>query len=403
MKKHFVLYITAGVILLAVLFGAGGWVIGRAGMFGGGLVAIPAEDYQDYRSNRLVEDVVSLVEDHYYTPIDRERLYEGAARGVLNALQDEYSYYMNAEEFKALTDYSWGIMYGIGVEYTQNEDGTIEVVAVIQGAGAQKAGVKVGDVITHVDGVVLDQDMNTLDVQNMILGEEGTEVQIRVYREGETKDFTITRAALEKDSVSYSLDGEIGYIHIQQFYPNTPEKFEEAINGLTEQGAKGLLIDLRYNPGGIFEAAIQMADIILPEADVVSTENRGVTMNVYESDEAHIDLPIVILVNEYSASASEVFAAALQDNDAAKLVGTTTYGKGVVQTLLQLPEYESAMRITTEEYITPNGRAINGVGIEPDVEVDLPEALLNGEEELTHETDTQYQKGMEVLQEMLGE
>lgn len=323
---------------------------------------------------------------------------EGRKKGTVAALNDPYSQYFDEEEYKKFVESTTGEFFGIGVQIGAVEGSKlITVIAPIKGSPAEAAGLKSGDKIVSVDGVEYTVDEMDEAVKHM-KGDKGTMVTLGILSEGDgrVRDVKITRDEIHMESVITGSIGDIAYIGLTQFEENTVNEFTEAMKAAA--GKKGLILDLRGNPGGILEAAVGISDQLLPEADIVSAkDNRDKEVFHYTSDEESWNKPIVVLVNGGSASASEIVAGALKDNKAATLVGEKTYGKGVVQTLVPLPG-GGGIKLTTSEYFTPSGVSIQDKGIEPDVKVSLPEDVQAiGLEH--RDQDTQLQKAIAIIEE----
>lgn len=322
---------------------------------------------------------------------------EGRKKGTVAALNDPYSQYFDEEEYKQFMESTTGEFFGIGVQIGAVEGSKlITVIAPIKGSPAEAAGLKSGDKIVSVNGVEYTVDEMDEAVKH-IKGDKGTTVTLGVMSEGDgrVRDVKITRDEIHTESVITGSIGDIAYIGLTQFEENTVEEFTEAMKAAA--GKKGLILDLRGNPGGILEAAVAISDQLLPEADIVSAkDNQNKEVFHYTSNEASWNKPIVVLVNGGSASASEIVAGALKDNKAATLVGEKTYGKGVVQTLVPLPG-GGGIKLTTSEYFTPSGVNIQDKGIEPDVRVTLPEDVKAiGLEH--RDQDTQLQKAIAIIE-----
>ena len=322
---------------------------------------------------------------------------EGRKKGTVAALNDPYSQYFDEEEYKQFMESTTGEFFGIGVQIGAVEGSKlITVIAPIKGSPAEAAGLKSGDKIVSVDGVEYTVDEMDEAVKH-IKGDKGTTVTLGILSEGDgrVRDVKITRDEIHMESVITGSIGDIAYIGLTQFEENTVDEFTEAMKAAA--GKKGLILDLRGNPGGILEAAVGVSDQLLPEADIVSAkDNRDKEVFHYTSDEESWNKPIVVLVNGGSASASEIVAGALKDNKAATLVGEKTYGKGVVQTLVPLPG-GGGIKLTTSEYFTPSGVSIQDKGIEPDVNVALPEDVKAiGLEH--RDQDTQLQKAIAIIE-----
>ena len=322
---------------------------------------------------------------------------EGRKKGTVAALNDPYSQYFDEEEYKQFMESTTGEFFGIGVQIGAVEGSKlITVIAPIKGSPAEAAGLKSGDKIVSVDGVEYTVDEMDEAVKH-IKGDKGTTVTLGIMSEGDgrVRDVKITRDEIHMESVITGSIGDIAYIGLTQFEENTVDEFTKALKAAGNK--KGLILDLRGNPGGILEAAVGISDQLLPEADIVSAkDNRDKEVFHYTSDEESWNKPIVVLVNGGSASASEIVAGALKDNKAATLVGEKTYGKGVVQTLVPLPG-GGGIKLTTSEYFTPSGVSIQDKGIEPDVKVSLPEDVQAiGLEH--RDQDTQLQKAIAIIE-----
>ena len=330
----------------------------------------------------------------YTDEMSEEILNEAAIKGYVEGLGDPYSVYYDAEETKSLMESTSGEFGGIGVGLTQNIDTMIiSFTNVYEDSPGERAGFKEGDILYKVNGEeVTGQDLD--QVVSKIRGEKGTEVELTVLRGEQMEEYTGTaiRDIIEVTTVSSELlEDSIGYIAVSGFEKVTYHQFEEAIEELKTQGMTGLIVDLRNNPGGNLSTVCEMTDLILPKGIIVYTEDKNGKKQVEMSDEEHqLDLPLVVLVNGNSASASEIFAGAVQDYGAGKIVGTTTYGKGIVQQIYSLSD-GTALKITTSEYFTPNGRNIHGKGIVPDVVVEYEY------DEANPEADNQLQAAIDIL------
>ena len=312
-----------------------------------------------------------------------------------------YGSYMPKENLRQYLTNTNGNFDGVGIEIYTTQDGEVVISSVMPGQPAETAGLQAGDVIIGVDG----EDMKgklLSDVAAKIHGEKGTAVTIRVQRGDEEKEFTMERATVEVESVSSRMmENKIGYISISGFKENTYSQFKEALTALQKDGMKGLILDLRDNPGGLVRSVYEIGDELLPEGTMVYTLDKKQNRNDLKCDEKYLDIPLVVLVNENSASASEIFAGAVKDTGRGTLVGNQTFGKGLVQRLFVLPD-GSGLNVTVQKYYTPNGTSIHGVGIEPDEKVELPEAYSGTPlTEIPAEQDTQLQKGLQVMEEQL--
>jgi len=324
----------------------------------------------------LLEEVWEIIQEEYVEPdaLDAETLIRGALKGMVDALDDPYSAYMDPDYYELFTSDLAGEFEGIGA-YVEERDGHIIVIAPIPGTPADEAGVKPGDVIVGVDGESI-VGWSIHDAINVIRGPRGTPVRLLILHEGDTElvEIEIIRAEIEVPSVYLEMRGYIAHIIIAEFTERTSEELSDALDEATEQQATGIILDLRNNPGGLLSAVVGVASRFLDEGIVVSVvDNEGKkTDSPVEDDGPVIMLPIVVLVNEFSASGSEVLAGALQDHDRAVVAGDTTFGKGSVNILLELSD-DSGLYITVARWYTPGGRLIEGEGIEPDFKLDTEE------------------------------
>lgn len=347
-------------------------------------------------------DVIEDFLDRYYVDdLDKDMLDEGMFAGMVAGVGDRYTYYMTKDYLEKYLQNTGGHFEGIGVTVYQSEDGGVVVYSLMEGYPAQKAGVLAGDIIKKIDG----EDVTSLtlnDVAEKMRGPVGSTVKIDVFRpsNGATQTFTLKREDVIMKSVeSRMLDKEKGYIRISGFKENTYDQFMAALKELQGQGMKGLVLDLRNNPGGLVRSVYLIGDELLPKGLMVYTEDKEGKREELICDDKYLDIPMVVLVNGNSASASEIFAGAAKDMGAATLVGTQTFGKGLVQRLFTLPD-GSGLNITIQKYFTPNGTSIHGTGITPDKVVELPEGYEDAKEIPVAE-DTQLKEGISVLDEKI--
>ena len=335
----------------------------------------------------------SVIDNYYIGEIDESKLLDHTIKGYVNGLEDEYSEYMTAEEWEEYQISALGNYVGIGIYMTVNKDGNIVVSSPIKDSPAEKAGIKTEDIIVEVDGEnVLGMDSEL--VSSKIKGEAGSKVHIKVARNNDYLEFDIVRQEIKVYHVeSEMLDGNIGYISLITFDTGCAEELKNALKDLENNGAKKIILDLRYNTGGLVDEALEIANYFIPKGkDILITVDSNDNKVVTKTEEDNItDVELVILVNEYSASASEILVGALKDNGRAKTVGTTTYGKGVIQNVFSLVD-GSVLKLTVAEYFTPNENKIHKTGIIPDYEVELPD--VEDEEEFE---DTQLNKALEIL------
>lgn len=333
----------------------------------GDKVIISKELYESYAKYNKLLGLEELIKEDYYQEVSEDNLVDGALKGLFEGLDDPYSQYYTVEEFKSLQEQTSGSFVGIGVYIGINpEDNNITIISPIEGSPAYDEGIKAGDVVLSVDGKPVDP--NKLDeVTKKIKGKENTYVKLKVKRGNEELDFKVKRQTIVTKSVaSEVMDGDVGYLRITSFDENTYEEFKEHLSGLKEQGIKGLVIDLRDNPGGLLNICVDIADDLIGKGTIVYTKDNSGNKEYYKSDEKELDLPMAVLINGGSASASEILTAALVDNNKAVAIGETSFGKGLVQSVKQLKD-GTGYKLTTAQYYTPNGDYINKKGITPKI------------------------------------
>lgn len=350
--------------------------------------AVP-EEFEEFFE--VYDDLV----DEYYDEIDTDELIEAGIEGMVDYLGDPFSSYLDSAETEALTEELEGEFVGMGATVTMNGDGQIYIVNLFANSPAVEAGFEVGDVITAVAGVSV-LGKTTEEVSYEIKGEEGTTVDITIMRNGEEKTLTLTRGKVIIPSVSYKImdDSKIGYIDISVFAKNTPDQFATAMDDLLKLGMESLIIDVRGNSGGYLSSAEEIAKMFLKKDDVIyQLDTKGDIEKVTATKDGSYDVSVVVLIDNGSASASEILAAALNDNIDADLVGIRTYGKGTVQKTKTLSS-GAMIKYTVQEWCTPNGNKVNGIGIDPDYVVVLDENYYNNP---TDANDLQLQKAIEIL------
>ena len=353
------------------------------------LALVSKSDYE--KAAELVEkyeklyNIQETIDDRSLWDVDTDDHMEDLYKAAVEAVDDKYSYYMTAEEYEEWENLVTGTFTGVGIAFSQNTDGSFVVNRVMEGGPAELGGMKAGDVILKVDGKVYD-DSN--EMAGAIRGEEGTSVEITYGRKNREKTVSLVRAEVKELSVyADMLEDDYGYMQITSFEEETAKQFETELKNLENKGAKGVVIDLRNNPGGMMDQSIKIADMLLPEAMITYTEDRDGKKETYNSDEHCTKLNYVLLVNENSASAAEIIAAAIKDNEGGKLVGQTTFGKGIIQGTIDLHD-GSAMSLTIMQYFSPKGSEIHENGVEPDYVVELPEDA---------KTDKQLEKALKLL------
>lgn len=343
-----------------------------------------------------IETILSYLEAYSIYDIDDQLVEDATAEGLLSGIGDAYAKYYTAEEYTEYKESASGEYAGIGVQVVWADTGA-EIYKVYSDSPAEEAGLQVGDIIIAADGTGDFEDLDSLVA--VVKGEAGTSVLLTIQRDDEEFEVEVDRAEIEIDVVTYEmLDGNIGYIYISEFATVAEEQFYDALDYLEAEGMESLIIDLRDNPGGDYDTVVAMCDRVLPEGVIITVEDKdGNTESEYSDEENQVSVPMAVLINENTASASEVFAGALQDYGLAVLIGEQSYGKGVVQSIFSLSD-GSGIKFTTKKYYTPNGTCVDGVGLTPDIEVSIPdEAYDDGE--LTDDEDTQLQTAIELLSE----
>ena len=382
-------------LLLMSLISAGGFYAYTSGAGLKGKRSLAGRETME-KINYL-EDLIDL---YYLNGPDQTKMKEGMYAGLVDGLEDPYSRYYTTEEYSALNEETQGRYEGIGVVMQQNEDGLVTFVRCYEGAPGEQAGLKAGDILYKVnDQEVTDMDLST--VAKKIKDPDINPVHLTMIREGENDylEINIEKEEVKIPVVSHEmLDNQVGYLAIYEFTDVTFEQYQKAKEDLESQGMEKLVIDLRDNPGGLLTSVCDVLGTILPKGLIVYTEDKyGKREEELCDGKTPIDIPLAVLVNGNSASASEIFAGAVKDHKMGTIVGTTTYGKGVVQTIRDLGD-GSALKLTVSNYYTPNGVNINGVGIEPDVKEELDKSLQTGDT-VNKEDDNQLQKAIEVLME----
>lgn len=348
----------------------------------------------DAITQKKIKLIESLVDEHYLEEVDQSRLTDDMLKGLMNGLDDDYAAYYTADEYKEIMNTTQGDYRGVGMIMQQYADTKeVLIVGVYEGTPAETAGIKAGDILEEVDDMVCtENDLNVIAAA--IKNGEGDTVHMKLRREDEEYEVDVEKAEIEVPVVGGKmLEDNIGYIQIAQFTSLTSDQFAEYYKQLTDEGMTSLIVDLRNNPGGLLDSVVDTLRQILPEGMIVYTQTKDGTKKEYTCDgETPISIPLVVLVNENSASASEIFAGAVHDHEIATLVGTRTFGKGIVQQTFPFTD-GSAIKMTIAYYYTPNGVCIHGEGITPDVEVELPKDATE---------DVQLDKAIEVAKEKVN-
>ncbi len=416
LTRRFISGILVGLLIWGLIIGgffAYGTLFRLMGRASSGIASLlPGGGYNvdyDGQSELLNEETLSKIEslenviDTYYykTDVDKTEEANGIYKGLMDSLGDPYSVYYTEDELEDLLSDTAGVYYGIGAYVSIDEDMNLpRISGVIPGTPAERAELQTDDIISEVNKEST-MAMELEEVVSLIKGPEGTSVHLTILRgsKNDKLEIDVERSAVEVPTVDTKMVGEkenIGYLRINEFDDVTPDQFAEGMAELREKDMQGLIIDLRSNPGGSLQAVCEIARQILPKGLIVYTVDRDGNREDYTCDGEHeIDIPVVVLVNQYSASASEILSGAIKDYGIGKLVGVTTYGKGIVQRIFDLND-GTAVKLTVSDYYTPNGNNIHGIGIEPDVEVEY-DADAYAEDK----TDNQLEKGIEVMEKLL--
>ncbi|SEF60112.1 carboxyl-terminal processing protease [Caloramator fervidus] len=364
--------------------------------FFGGKRIVSKVEYDFLKKYEKMFRVENIVTNSYVDKqnIDEKKMIDGAITGMVDAIGDPYTVYLDKKQFEELLTQTRGTYGGVGIVVGE-KDGKLTVVAPIEGSPAEKAGIRSGDIILKVDG----KEITARDIDKavtMMRGKEGTKVVLTIYREGKgVKNYELIRDVIVLKTVKNKvLSDNIGYIRISSFDENTFKEFENAIDELQKKNIKGLVLDLRDNPGGLLEASVNIADMLLPQGTIVYTIDNNGKKEVWKSDSKNIGIPLVVLVNEGSASASEILAGAIRDFKAGTLIGTKTFGKGLVQNVIDLKD-GTGVKVTIARYYTPKGECIQGKGIIPDIIYDMPKELKD--KEVSIDNDPQIKKALEIL------
>lgn len=345
-----------------------------------------------------INKIENLIDQYYLFDIDKNKQQEGAVEGYVKALGDPYSEFLTKEEMNSLNQQTEGEYAGVGIVVTPSETGAITVVSAIKGSPAFEKGIKKDDIILKING----KDYNASqmnDAVKVMKGKPNTDVKLTIARmENKTSkifDVNITRRMISLTTVNSQKIGDIGYINITQFDRKTDKEFIEQYENLKKQNVKSIVLDLRNNPGGLLDSTVKIADYLLPQGVIVKTVDKNKKEDVQKSDSSEQNLPMVVLVNGSSASASEILTGALKDYKKATVVGEKTFGKGIVQTIIPMEKGEG-LKLTISEYFSPNGNKIHKQGVKPDVEIKLDEKAKGIGVEFMNE-DNQLQKALEIL------
>ena len=372
-----------------------------------GAIVLCTTAFSDKYQNviRKLSMLEGVINEYYVGNVDSYKLQEGIYKGFISGVGDTYSTYYTQKEYDDFKEEASGVYNGIGISmYLESEDNSIVIKEVFEGSPAEAVGLLPNDKIIKVAGKNVSGNDYTI-VTSLLVGEKDTEVEMTIFRPSDKKayEFTLTRGNIIYPTVNFRmLDSDFAYIQIRRFEELTHSQFKTALTKSEAYHAKGIVLDLRDNPGGLLRIAKDIVDELIPEGIIVSTKDKNGKSIEYYADSSYTDIPMVVLINSNSASASEVVAGALKDYGRAKMIGETSYGKGVVQTVIPLSD-GSALKLTTSQYFTPKGICIQGIGIEPDVRIDLPIEKLIQRDNLEDTEDDQLQTAIKVLRQEISE
>ncbi|MGI5900446.1 MAG: S41 family peptidase [Christensenellales bacterium] len=392
--------VTVSFVLALALVFACGYYVGQVDADtvekNDGKVVISQDMYDLLLKYMRLDEIEEYIGLYFIDDYDQEGLLTGAAKGMVYSLGDIYADYYTAEEYQELMREQQGNYSGIGVRMTEDAtDGVSTVINVFKNSPALEAGMQPGDRIVGVDGEDV-RGLSLTEITTRVRGEDGTSVGLTIQRGDQYIEMDVMRAQITANNVEYRMIGDKGYIKINAFEGDCLDGFTEAVALIESSNATGLILDLRYNGGGLVDYAVKIADRLLPEGVVVYTEDKYGNREEERSDNKYLGLPLVVLVNGYSASASEILAGAIQDFDMGELVGEQTFGKGIVQGMISLKD-GAALKITIANYYTPNGRNIHGEGLTPDYMVENSEEANQNPYLVSDEDDAQLQKALELL------
>lgn len=384
-----------GILLLVVFIStAVTWRI-AINAFSGDQYLLTKEQFARFSKYQKLDEMISSINKNYYGTVDESALIEGAYEGLVTGLNDPYSEYLTKEEIEEIEKYNSGSFFGIGIEFNITKDSVYPVVrSVYKDSPAAKAGIQVDDIITKVDGIST-KDVSSDKLVAMVTGEKGTSVKLTVARGREEVEYEMERAEIQSEVISSTvLEDNIGYVRLFTFSGKSSEKLIEEFKSLQNKGCTTFILDLRNNGGGLLDQAVKIADFFMPKGKIVYTQGKDGVEQVYESDGSSFGKKLVILVNENTASASEIVAGAIKIAGTGTVVGELTYGKGVVQSFHPLTDGNSSLKLTTANYYLANGETPQGKGVAPDHEVEMDVSNMGN-----LETDIQLLKAIEICKE----
>ncbi len=396
MKKNvFLICLLSLSLLLSTAFGEALPVSGQT-------VTMPRTTYEKFQEEAFVLEMMDLIQNEFVDDVSRKDLMEAATAGMLESLEDPYTFFYEPEQFAQMWEDDEGAYGGLGILINTNyKTDKSTVIRIFTGSPAEQAGVQRGDIIYKVEDLLVNAS-NINDAVSIMRGEPGTDVHVIFLRDGEEVPLTMTRAIVNQTRVEWTMiDGDIGYICVYEFAGDCSEKFRAAMEELKAKNARGYILDLRDNPGGWTQDAEIMADVFLDGGLIYTVQYRDGTREESKAKSGCLDVPLVILVNENSASSSEILSGALQDRIGAVIVGVKTFGKGIIQGVVPIGQEGAGMQLTVAQYFTPNGHAVHGIGITPDVVVELPEEH-DGLYNFADLKDPQLKKAVDIMQEKLA-
>ena len=399
MKKGFK-YVFMTLLVVALMLGS--FLLGnKMAITTGDKVILNKSDFNIYSKTNQMK---AVIDKYFLFDVDERKLEDGVYKGLFKGLNDPYSEYLTKEEFDSFKQSTSGEYKGIGIFITVTEDNLIQVVSPIKDSPAFKAGIKPDDIIYSVNGKVYPGDKLN-EATAIMKGKDGDEVKLVIKRKNSTGaydsiDMDLKVEKIKLLTVESKVIDDLGYLHISQFGEHTYKEFTENYEELKSQNVKGIIIDLRNNPGGLKDSCVKIADYLLPEGPIVKTVDKNKKEEVDMSDAKEENIPMVVLINGGSASASEILSGAIKDYKKATIVGVNSYGKGIVQTIAPAKSFgiddNGAIKLTVQEYFTPKDNKIHGIGVKPDIEVKLPDDVINFGPDFI-DTDTQLQKAIEIL------
>lgn len=360
--------------------------------FSGDKYLLSSEQYARFNKYQKIDEIIAGVNEKYYKDIDENALIEGAFEGVVGGIGDPYSEYLTKEEIEEVENFNKGTFSGIGITFSVSKEAKYPIIqSVISKSPAEKAGLKAGDYIVAVDDIST-KNLTSDKIVAMVTGKKGTKVKLSINRNNSLMEFDVERAEIESEVMtSKVIDGKIGYVRLSSFTGKSADKVIKEFKSMAGSGCTNFILDLRNNGGGLVDEAVKLCDFFMPHGQIVYTKSKDGVKDSYESDSANFGKPVIVLVNEYTASASEIVSGALKHSKTAKLVGTNTYGKGVVQSFFPLTDGNSSLKLTTAVYYFANGETPNEVGVKPDYEVQMDDLLIGNDEK-----DVQLKKAIEL-------